>query len=521
MRLDVLVPAARNPKGHDASIASMIERFGYTSPVELDERTGRMVAGHGRLEKLLERKGEGGDVPRGILVDVDGEWKVPVLRGWASADDAEAEEYLLGHNRSGELGGWVFPELVEMLEDLNRGQGRNLDLIGFPASDLDVMFAQLEKQRAEQNGDGDTPPVDDAIRPPTNPVTKLGDVWLLGDHRLICGDCRDVEVIMRLTDGRQVNLAFTSPPYAEQRDYDEGSGFVPIPPDEYVGWFAAVAGAVEHVLAADGSWFVNIKPPGHELDTHLYVFDLVLAHVRAWGWHFVTEFCWERGGVPKRVAWRFKNQFEPIYHFARGPFKIRPLQVRHLSDNAIAPMEPGAAVGIDTRLRSGQGGTGASPIAPRTVDANGGPMGKMQGEPGGPNVGKRTRKGGSVKSLPSVQGTNWSPGEALEVGFAYPGNRLPTFSGSHEATGHSAAFPVGLPGWFVRAFTDPGDVVLDPFGGSGSTLLAAHEEGRIGLTCELSPKYCDVILERYQRRTGDAPTLERTGKRFKARARKA
>jgi DNA modification methylase len=87
-------------------------------------------------------------------------------------------------------------------------------------------------------------------------------------------------------------------------------------------------------------------------------------------------------------------------------------------------------------------------------------------------------------------------------GLAYPGNRLPTFAGSHEATGHTAAFPVGLPGWFIRAYSDEGDNVFDPFCGSGSTLIAAEREHRIGYGVEISPGYCDVIVARWERLTG-------------------
>ena len=90
-------------------------------------------------------------------------------------------------------------------------------------------------------------------------------------------------------------------------------------------------------------------------------------------------------------------------------------------------------------------------------------------------------------------------------GLAYPGNRLPTFAGTHEATGHTAAFPVGLPAWFIRAFSDAGDVIYDPFMGSGSTLLAADQNARIGYGIELSAAYCDVILDRWERHDGEPP----------------
>ncbi len=116
--------------------------------------------------------------------------------------------------------------------------------------------------------------------------------------------------------------------------------------------------------------------------------------------------------------------------------------------------------------------------------------------------------------MSDVQGQNAAPGEFIGEGMAYPGNRLPTFSGSHEATGHTAAFPVGLPEFFIKAYTDEGDAVFDPFMGSGSTLIAAEKNGRIGYGTEISPAYCDVIVRRWQDFTGQQATLEATGQTF-------
>jgi DNA modification methylase len=101
--------------------------------------------------------------------------------------------------------------------------------------------------------------------------------------------------------------------------------------------------------------------------------------------------------------------------------------------------------------------------------------------------------------MSDVQGQNASPGVGRCEGWAYPGNRLPTFAGTHEATGHTAAFPVGLPAFFIKAYSDEGDNIYEPFCGSGSTLVAAEQEGRKGFGVELSPGYCGIILERLAR----------------------
>lgn len=300
-----------------------------------------------------------------------------------------------------------------------------------------------------------------------------------GGHRLLCGDSRSPADIARLVNGGEINLAFTSPPYAEQRDYDATTAFRPIHPDAYVEWFKPVSDNVANHIAADGSWFINIKPSAEGLETSLYVMDLVIAHVRYWGWHFATEFCWERNGVPKGVTQRFKNQFEPIYQFARGRWKMRPDAVRHLSENV--PRPGGKGVG-ETSWSNTQGGKDNS--------ANFGAIKK--------------RRHGTTELMSTKQGTSAAPGEYIGPGLAYPGNRLPTFNASHDATGHAAAFPVGLPEFFCKAFTDAGDIVFDPFCGSGSTIIAAERTARRGLACEISPGYVDICVMRWQAFTGRA-----------------
>jgi len=319
---------------------------------------------------------------------------------------------------------------------------------------------------------------------PSNPVTVKGDVWTLGKHRILCGDCRDFNDVEKLLKGAKINVAVTSPPYASQRKYDETSGFKPIPPDEYVEWYRDVAANIMANLASDGSYFCNIKPHAEGLDTHLYVFDLVIAHVREWGWHFATEFCWERNGVPKQVTRRFKSQFEPVYQFAMGDWKMRPEAVMHHSDNAIIPVGKGGGA---TTWDSRQGTGGVIPKAQRA----------------------RSR---TASERQGIEGA--LDGSETHSGMAYPGNRLPTFTSSHEALGHSAAFPVGLPEFFIKAYSDQGDTVYDPFMGSGSTLMAAEKNGRIGYGTEISPGYCDVIVKRWQDFTGQNAIHEATGRTF-------
>lgn len=475
-----------NPKLHTADIGTSIERFGYVEPVIVDERTGLLVAGHGRKEALLEletkareakARGERVELPDGIRVK-GGNWLVPVVRGWSSANDAEASAMLVASNRLVEQGGWDDPSLAVLLDELAKGPG--LDGVGFTSSEVDALLIAVAAHDRSPAGERDP---DEHVEPPREPRTRKGDVWLLGPHRLLCGDCRDPDDVARALAGATVNVAITSPPYADRRDYDEASGFRPIHPDEYVEWFAPVAANVAAHLAPDGSWFVNIKAASDGLDQELYVLDLVAAHARDWGWHFATEFCWERNGTPGTPARRFKNQFEPVYQFARAEWKFRPNAVRHYSEN-VPIYDPGNNVITERR----------------------------QGEVGYKWFGARARRpNSSTASMKDMQGVGADVAGSITAGLAYPGNRLPTFAGSHEATGHTAAFPIGLPAFFIAAYSDEGDIVYDPFAGSGSTLLAAHDAARIGIGVELSAGYCDVTCRRFQRLTDAKPILERTG----------
>ena len=168
--------------------------------------------------------------------------------------------------------------------------------------------------------------------------------------------------------GASANVAITSPPYATQREYDPTSGFKPVPPEEYVEWYRDVAAGIESVLAPDGSYFLNIKEHADEGERNLYVMDLVLAHRRQWGWRFVDEFCWRKtdNGVPGGWNNRFKNAWEPIFHFCRQQqIKFRPQAVGHESDDCFdySPDNPKSTSGSGLlgtgrawRLRRAQAG---------------------------------------------------------------------------------------------------------------------------------------------------------------------
>lgn len=202
-----LVEAARNPKLHDeVSLEKSLGRFGYTEPILLDERTSRLVAGHGRLHSVIRLREQGKEPPEGVVAREDGAWLVPVIRGWSSRNDTEAEAYLLASNQLTIAGGWDNAQLGRMLLELAEADPTNLAGLGFD----DTLLTKLLD--GTMPNPGATDPED--IPEPGPIYVKTGDVYRLGEHRITCGDATEAAVVERLLlKGEQPALLFTDPPY--------------------------------------------------------------------------------------------------------------------------------------------------------------------------------------------------------------------------------------------------------------------------------------------------------------------
>ena len=404
------------------AIKSSLAKFGQRKPIVV-QREGMIVrAGNGTLAaaKALGWK----EIAAVILDD----------------DNATAAQFAIADNRTAELAEWDNETLALLLDGWDK---ETQEAVGFDKDDIEAVLSELEPDEIVE---------DEVPEPPVDPVTKPGNLWILGEHRLLCGDSTNAEDVARLMGGEEINVAFTSPPYASQRKYDESSGFEPVHPDAYVGWFKAVQAGVASHIASDGSWFVNIKEHCEDGQRSLYVKDLVISHVREWGWRFVDEFVWVNSGVPKEPVGRFKNQHEPIFWFSKAHApKFLPDGVMVESERAFSKAGRGKASAVQ----------------------------------------------GHGDSLEGVE---------LSSGMAYPGNALKV-SYDRGRTGHPAVFPVGLPTFFVKAYSDHGDNVYDPFLGSGTTLIAAEQLGRKCYGMEISPQYCDVIVKRWENLTGKKAVL--------------
>lgn len=447
-----LTPYVANAKEHPPEqvkkLAKAIGEFGWDVPIVVDE-AGVILKGHGRRLAALELE----------LV------RVPVIVRRGLSED-EKRAIRLSDNKLAESD-WIDHILASELQAL-QAVNFDLELTGFSDADFEALAKELggegeggaggdgEGGAGGPGGEGDDPEFENELieiaegRQPTR--VKPGEVWEVADQRLLCGDCRLPESFAGLLQGRLINLGITSPPYAQQRGYDPASGFDPIPASEYVGWYAPIAGNLASHLAIDGSYLLNIKEHSENFLRNIYCKELLIAHVKQWGWSWIDEYVWTHGGIPgsPQKMGKFKNQWEPIYWFAQTTRpKFYPDRVVHSSSSAF----------LDDNYQS--------------------------------------------QNAARSQGRGTLMGDRLQgEGKAYPGNVL-SLGRNDERCGHAAAFPVALPEFFMLANSDAGDLVFDPFLGSGTTLIAAHKNSRIGLGCELSPAYCEVIIRRLEKLTGE------------------
>jgi DNA modification methylase len=454
-----LLPHARNSRTHSdaqvAQVAGSIREFGWTNPILVDGE-GVIIAGHARL--LAARKLGMEEVPVIVLAHL-----TPVQK----------RALVIADNKLALNAGWDEETLRVEIESLQE-DGFDLDVVGFSEEEIRILLAG--NNGGSEAEDTRAPGEDETPEAPVDPVSRTGDIWAIGPHRIICGDCRDSGTVAQLFQGARANMVITSPPYATQREYDPASGFKPVPPEEYSDWFRDVAANIAVILTADGSYFLNIKEHADDGERSLYVKDLVIAHRRQWGWRFVDEFCWRKtdNGVPGGWGNRFKNAWEPVFHFCRQPeIKFRPQAVGHVSEDCFdySPNNPKSTSG------SGLLGTGARGSAAGQPEAN--------------------------------------DEDGRFTGIARPSNVVEVKSESGQGS-HSAPFPRALVEFFVKAFSDAGDIVFDPFLGSGTTMAAAHVLGRTGYGSEISPAYCDVILRRMANLAGEEPVLAETGEQMAA-----
>jgi DNA modification methylase len=396
-----LVPYAWNARTHPpeqvAQIAASIRRFGFTMPMLVAE-DGAIIAGHGRL--LAAQQLGISDVP------------VMVARGWSEED---RRVYCLADNRLAETSEWN-PEMLglEWKDLVALGAGDDLSAIGFSEEDI----ADLVPGILTETGAGLTDP-DDVPEPPVEPVSRPGDVWLLGDHRLICGDSTWRETYDKLLGGEGVDMVFTDPPYNVNyantpKDKLRGKNRPILNDNLGQGFHQFLLDALTPMLEVSrGAIYITMS--SSELDT-------LQAAFRKAGGKWSTFIIWAKNTFTLGRA-DYQRQYEPILY-------------------------------------------------------------------GWKDGGQRHWCGARD------QGDVWQ--------IAKPrANDL-----------HPTMKPVELVERAISNSSRRGDVVLDPFAGSGTTLIAAERTGRSARLVELDPRYVDVIVRRWQDNTGNKAVLDGEDRTF-------
>jgi DNA modification methylase len=273
---------------------------------------------------------------------------------------------------------------------------------------------------------------------------SLVDAKQLSD-RIFEGDC--LEVLKTFPNG-SVDLIVTSPPYAYNRKATYGG----IPVNRYVEWFLPISEQLRRVLKPDGSFILNVKERVVNGERGTYIYELVLA-MRKQGWLWTEEYMWHKKNTyPGKWPNRFRDLWEHCYQFTKSK-KFRMFQ------NSV-------------RI----------------------PMGKWAVK----RLAKLSETDKTRDESRTLSGFGKNVSKWVGKELVYPGNVLHLATESSNV-GHSAAFPVTLPAWFIRLFTKEGDLVLDPFVGSGTTAVAAHQLNRHYVGIEIDHKYYELALQRMAR----------------------
>lgn len=263
-------------------------------------------------------------------------------------------------------------------------------------------------------------------------------------QEILYGDCLDI--IKNIPDN-SVDMIITSPPYAERRKKIYGG----ISEDKYVEWFLPIGHEIKRILKPTGSFFLNIKPHTNKGERSLYVFDLVCELKRSVDLMFIEEYCWTKNAFPGDLKGRFKNGFEPVYHFTKNP----PNKI------TFNPTACGTPIKKESIARTFR---------------------KQCGPP----------KNGS-----GMTGMNTTNIRNLE--FARPSNVINVNNVSNQFSDkqlHPATFPEGLVEFFVKSFTNENDIVLDPFAGSGTTGIVCKNLNRQYILIDNMLEYIELMSHR-------------------------
>lgn len=263
-------------------------------------------------------------------------------------------------------------------------------------------------------------------------------------NQILQGDC--LEVLKKVPDD-SVDLIITSPPYADQRKQVYGG----IRPSKYVEWFIPRANEFHRVLKPSGSFILNIKEGVVNGERHTYVLELIIEMRKSY-WLWIEEYIWhKKNSHPGKWPNRFRDNWERLLHFSKSK------DIKMYKDEVMIPVGSWST----RRLKS-------------LSDKD------------------KIRDNSKVNSGFGKNVSNWIGND-----YVYPTNVLYMATECNNK-GHAATFPVALPAWFIKLFTKKGDLVLDPFVGSGTTCVAAKQLGRNWIGIDTEEEFVSIALSRLE-----------------------
>jgi len=469
-----LTPWDRNPRENDhvvGEVAESIKRFGFGAPILARKEDSVVIAGHTRLKGALKL----------------GLKEVPVR--FLDLSKEEAAALALADNKLNELAVWS-ANIDDVLRDLDM-EGVNLTGLGWDDDEL----AQILKENAEDLEEFDEEEPDyDEIPEDVEALTKDGEVVTLGRHTLTCSDCIDY---MKTLDDNSVDAIVTDPPYGI--GFLQSSWDCDVPGDAFAVEALRVLKPGAHIIAFAATRTIhrlmtNLEDAGFELR------DLI-------AWQYYTGFPKSKNFGPIGTA--LKPAFEPAA-MARKPFdgtieaNLKTWGTAGLNIDAcrIPFGDDAFPCGMTRPELEGKQNKATAKRSARTVGLNGTTTdfyhqsGRWPANVYHCKKPSRSEREEGCDDLPTVSGASAVKRKAGSKGLENPragaGRTAETVKNTHPTVK-----PIGLMSWLVRLVTPKGGTVLEPFCGSGTTVLAAELEGVTCLAVEREPKYCDIIRARF------------------------
>ena len=488
-----LKPYEKNARKHEeydvGQIAESIERYGFNDPIGIWGKDNIIVEGHGRL---LAAKKLGMD-------------KVPCIR-LDDLTDEQRREYAILHNKTAELSTWDFDLLAEDIGELD-------------FSDFDIDWGLPADVEETEIVEDEPPEVDEE----SEPITKLGDIWQLGEHRLICGDSTDTATVERLMDGKKADMVFTDPPYGMKKEaegvlndnlnFDDllefNKKWIPLSFEatkENGSWYCwgideplmdIYSEILKPMIKANKITFRNLITWKKENENPTMIFNgACSSNNRS---YYTNEKClFVMCGVQgfNNNADNYFEKYEPIRNWLENEAKKAEIDSKKIKEICGVGMYSHWFTKSQWDLMTEENYKKIQIYcAENNIDAFGVKYGEIKEE-----YQKIKEEYQKIKE-------EWYLTRAYFDGNADKCVDVwvydVTSQKERELTGgHATPKPIALCSRAIKSSSREGEIVLDLFGGSGSTLIACEQLNRVCYMAELDPKYCDVIIKRWENFTG-------------------